>query len=89
MEEKESSNKMMSLFFGVIGILLGVPLSYFFQNPMIRKIPLTEYIKHIPEVLSKSDPMLGDLATPVILTCAICAFLMGVLGYFISKSTDS
>ena len=89
---KKHSSAGMVILFGIIGLLFGLPLSYFFQPQIVRKIPLGQYLKAIPEMMTSSQSndrfarMLGDLITPIILSCLICAFILGIVGYFIAKS---
>ncbi len=95
MSEKQCTSK--KILFGAIGILLGFPLSYFFQAPLIRKIPMSEYLKAIPKILSSGvpvdanqkamqDALIGNAVLPIVLSCFVCAFLLGVIGHFIDKS---
>ena len=80
---------------GIVGLLLGLPLSYFFQAPMIRnKMPLSEYIKMLPQIISTNPAgigefeasMIGNPPAVLIVTCLVCAFLFGLAGYLIERN---
>jgi predicted PurR-regulated permease PerM len=96
MSEQQTSGGSLKIVFGVIGIILGLPLSYFFQSPLIRKIPLSEYLKHIPQLLTNSggtpeqrameSAMIGNPVAVLVMTCVVCAIIGAVLGYFIDHS---
>ena len=79
---------------GIVGFFLGIPMSYYFQAPLIRKIPLSEYIKLIPRMLtespSQSGPpeLVGNPSAVFIVTCLACAFLFGLAGYFIDQNRN-
>ena len=78
-----SSNAGICAFFGVIlGLIAGVPLSYYFQNEAVRqKFTLGGYLKRIVDVV-KDD----QCRNPVIIACVVCAVVFGVIGALIGKS---
>ena len=94
---KQQQGGSKSIVFGIIGFLAGIPLSYFFQSPIIRKIPLIEYLKLIPEMLTDSgggtseqramvSVMVGDPVAVLVVTCIVCGVLAALVGYFIDRS---
>jgi len=83
--KKRSVPKLVPLF-AFIGLLLGLPVSYYFQDPFIReKVSIEDYIKLLPEILT--DRSTGtNFTTPIISSCVVCAVLLGIVGYFIALS---
>jgi hypothetical protein len=86
--------------FAALGVTLGLPLSYYFQPPMIRKIPLSDYIEGIPKMLigaiaQNEDYRMatavagGDLGATIIMVCVVCALIGGVIGYFVEKRRNA
>jgi hypothetical protein len=92
-QQKDTSNKI--IMFGVIGFLAGIPLSYFFQPPIIRKLSLSEYVSNIPGMLtaktSPGDAALvgGDPVAVFWMTCVITAAIFALARYFILRSKGS
>jgi hypothetical protein len=83
--KKSSVPKLVPLF-AFVGLLAGLPVSYYFQDPFIReKIPIAEYIKLLPDILTDRSTGM-DFTTPIISSCLVCAILFGVVGYFIALS---
>ena len=89
--------KNMTVKLGIIGLILGLPISYFFQDPFIRiLIPVSEYIKGIPKILTSPSSQMGELETGlignpaavIIVTCLACAFLLGLAGYYFDKKNN-
>lgn len=77
-----TSNK--GRLFALIGLVLGVPLSYYFQPDVIKsKLSLTQYLGHLPEILRDSS---GDYVFPVILSCVLTALAGGIVGYFMDQA---
>ena len=67
----------------VVGLLIGVPASYYLQSGMLRaKVSLGAYVTHLPELLSRYG---GDVFPPLLLSCAVLA----VLGWFVGRKTGS
>jgi hypothetical protein len=95
-EQQEQQGPSKAVIFGVVGFVAGIPLSYFFQAPLIRKIPFTEYLKLIPGILfgpggtpeerAMVTALMGDLVAVLVMTCVICAFLLAMAGYFVDQS---
>jgi hypothetical protein len=74
---------MKKVTFAIIGAILGLPLSYYFQPELVRvKIGgIGNYFKYFNYILKDSD-YLGN----VILSVLIFAIIGGLIGYFIDKS---
>ncbi|MCK9414532.1 MAG: zinc ribbon domain-containing protein [Prolixibacteraceae bacterium] len=66
--------------FAILGAILGIPLSYYFQPEMVRaKVGgIGGYMKNFGDVVSNSD-LVGN----VILSAVICALVGGAIGFFI------
>jgi len=63
----------------VIGIALGVPVSYNFQSGVLKaKMSLGSYLGNLPDLLSKYP---GDIFPSLLISCA----LLGVAGWFIGR----
>jgi hypothetical protein len=74
---------MKKVTFAIIGAILGLPLSYYFQPELVRvKIGgIGNYFKYFNYILKDSD-YLGN----VILSVLIFAIIGGLIGYFIDKN---
>lgn len=71
------------LFGLVIGLVIGVPASYFLQSGILRaKLSLGAYITHLPELISQSG---GDVFPPLLLSCAA----LGMVGWFVGRKAGS
>ena len=67
----------------VIGLVLGVPGSYYFQSGALKaKMSLGSYLGNLPDLLSKYP---GDVFPPLLICCA----LLGVAGWFIGRQMGS
>lgn len=70
--------------FAFIGLLLGIPLSYYFQPGIIQmKFTLPEYLTQLPAVFEEGNP---DYIVPVVLSCVIAALVCSAFGAFIDKA---
>ena len=87
--EKEVS-VMLKWVFGVIGFVLGGPISYFFQSALIReKVPFGEYaIKSLSIMIEpeawENAPFIGNVGLTILVTCLVCA----AIAYFIGRSME-
>ena len=80
-ETKKPSNKK-KIIFTIIGAILGLPLSYYFQPEMVRqKMSLLDYTTKLNEVFEQKD-LIGN----VILGVVILAVIGFVVGYFMDKN---
>lgn len=70
------------VLFAIIGAILGIPLSYYFQSEMVRaKVGgIGNYLQNFGDIVSN-----GNLLGNVILSVVIFAIVGGVVGYFIDK----
>ena len=67
----------------VIGAILGIPLSYYFQPEIVKSKlgGVGGYLKNFDKIVDNSD-LLGN----VILSIVVFAFVGGVIGYFMDKN---
>jgi len=74
---------MKKLYFTIIGAVLGLPLSYYFQPEALRvKIGgIQGYIKHFEEILNAKD-FVGNVVISVI----VFAVIGLVIGLFMDKN---
>ncbi|MEO0899617.1 MAG: hypothetical protein AAFY71_24620 [Bacteroidota bacterium] len=73
------------VIFGIIGAVLGVPLSYYFQPEMVKAKTggIGGYLQQIDKVAENSELLTNVIISVVIFT------LVGVLvGYFIDKNAE-
>ncbi|MDR3280356.1 MAG: TRAP transporter permease [Synergistaceae bacterium] len=80
-----------SLFGGITGLFIGMPLSYQFQAPIIRDtVSLGKYIEEISRLLTHTpSPYEGTIAgSPAVLaiTCLVCAAAGLVIMYAVARS---
>lgn len=73
------------VLFAIIGAILGIPLSYYFQSEMVRvKVGgIGGYLQNFGDIASN-----GNLMGNVILSVVIFALVGGIIGYFIDKSEE-
>lgn len=78
--------KSFFTFFGlVLGVALGLPLSYYAQPDIVQmKVTLPKYLAKLPRIFEGADP---DYVVPIALTCLICALVLGAVGFFIGHAT--
>ena len=69
--------------FAIIGAVLGIPLSYYFQSELVRaKVGgLGGYLEQFGDIVNDSS-LLGN----VVLSVVIFAIVGGVIGHFVDKS---
>ena len=67
----------------IVGLLVGIPASYYLQSGMLRaKISLGAYLSHLPELLDQNG---GDVFPPLLLSCVA----LGAIGWFVGRKTGS
>lgn len=72
--------------FSILGAILGVPLSYYFQPDAVQaKLTLPKYIQELPEIMKSENP---DIIAPVVLSVFLCTLIFGIIGYFMDKNTN-
>jgi predicted RNA-binding Zn-ribbon protein involved in translation (DUF1610 family) len=78
-------NKVVSVTLtgAIIGAILGIPLSYYFQSSMVQnKVGgIVGYFKHFGDIVKD-----GNLLGNVILSVIVFAIIGGLIGYFIDKN---
>ncbi|MDR3355555.1 MAG: FHA domain-containing protein [Synergistaceae bacterium] len=76
----------------IVGFIMGMPLSYYFQNAIVQKIPFLEYIKVTPQILlypfsgggnesQVFSQMEANIAVTLWITCVVLAVIGFLLGY--------
>jgi len=76
---------MKKIIFAIVGALLGIPLSYYFQSDMVQaKVGgIAGYLENFDEIVSSSD-LVGN----VILSVVIFALVGAAIGYFMDKNEN-
>lgn len=76
--------KSKKIIFAIIGAILGIPLSYYFQPEMVRsKMSLLDYITKMNEIFEQKD-LVGNVIFGVIVFTVIGA----IIGYFMDLSEN-
>lgn len=79
---------MRTIIFLIIGALLGIPLSYYFQPEMLQNfVSLTKYTTNIGDLMSSTKFI--DLTPNVFKSVGLFALIGGVLGFFADKNAKS
>lgn len=82
-ELESGSNNVLG--FGFIGLLLGLPVSYFFQAEKIRVVySLPQYLSKLPDMFSSHNT--GDFATPIVVSCIITTVIGALIGNYSDKN---
>ena len=82
---QSSSGSNYALGFGFIGLLLGLPVSYFFQAEKIRAVySLPQYLSKLPDMFSSHNT--GDFATPIVVSCIITTVIGALIGNYSDKN---
>jgi len=76
---------MKKIIFGLIGLFLGIPLSYYFQSSMLQnKVGgLGGYMQHFDEILNNTT-----LAGNVLLSVLIFTLIGGLIGHYFDKNEE-
>lgn len=74
---------MRKVPFAILGAIIGVPLSYYFQPEMVRaKVGgMGGYLKNLGDIVNNKD-LVGN----IILSVVIFALVGGVIGYFVDEN---
>jgi hypothetical protein len=76
------SNRKMTTLLAIVGALMGIPLSYYFQSEMVRaKVGgVGGYMENFGDILSE-----GDLAINVFFGVVVFGIIGAILGYIIDS----
>lgn len=79
--------------FGLLGALLGIPLSYYFQSEIIKNLMgMFSYLKDLPDVVDGYGGFIGnggDIIFNILLSIVIFALIGGAVGYYMDKNEKS
>lgn len=82
----QKQSKMMTL--GLLGALLGIPLSYYFQSDVVKYLGgqsgVLSYLRNFASIVDEYDRYIGDGSTiilNVVMSVAIFGAVGGVVGY--------
>jgi ABC-type antimicrobial peptide transport system permease subunit len=77
---------MRTIIFAILGAILGVPLSYFFQPEIVKsKVGgIGGYIQHLDQIVQNES-----FLTNVIVSVVIFAIVGGIFGYFMDKNAKA
>lgn len=82
-------NKSRMVTFGLLGILLGIPLSYYFQSDIIKNLMgMFSYLGNLPDVVDGYNGFIGnsgDIVFNIVLSMVVFALVGGAIGYFMDK----
>lgn len=81
--------------FGLLGGLLGIPLSYYFQSDMVQNYGslygntgMFSYLKNFTTIVDEYDKYVGngwDIVFNVLVSIVVFALVGGAIGYFMDK----
>lgn len=83
--------KSKKITFGLLGAVLGVPLSYYFQSDIIKNYRgngMFSYLKNFTKIVDEYDRFAGngwDIVSTLFLSVIIFAIMGVVAGYFMEK----
>lgn len=87
-----SKNNHKMITFGLLGALLGIPLSYYFQSAIIKNYGgnngVFGYLRNFPQTVEHYDQFVGhgsEIIFNVFLSIVVFTVLGGAVGYFIIK----
>ncbi|WP_108425836.1 PspC domain-containing protein [Flagellimonas amoyensis] len=82
--------------FGLLGALLGIPLSYYFQSTIIQNYGgnsgMFSYLRNFVSMVDEYDRFVGngwDIVFNVLLSIVVFALIGGAVGYFMDKNEKS
>lgn len=80
---KRVNRIMKRRMFAIIGAILGIPLSYYFQSEMLKGWigGIGNYLQHFGQIVANSD-FIGNVIVSVI----VFASVGGIIGYFIDEN---
>ncbi|ALJ06532.1 hypothetical protein APS56_15935 [Pseudalgibacter alginicilyticus] len=87
-----AQNKNRVITFGLLGAVLGVPLSYYFQSDIIKNYGgnsgMFSYLRNFTKIVDQYDKFLGngwDIVFNVFFSVLIFALVGGAIGYYLDK----
>lgn len=86
--------KNRKVMLGLLGAVLGVPLSYYFQSDIIKNYSgngMFSYLRNFTKIVDDYDRFVGngwDIVSTLFLSVIIFAVLGVVAGYFLDKKTS-
>lgn len=90
----KNNKKMITL--GLLGTLLGIPLSYYFQSDIVKNYGGTSgvfgYMRNFIKTVERYDKFVGDggdIVFNLLLSMIVFALIGGGIGYFIDKDKKS
>ena len=85
------NNKTLPIFIGgLIGGILGIPGSYWFQSSYIRqKMSLGEYVKALFEAFAGKMELAEGMFSNIMISCVVCALVGGFVGFLVSYSKSN
>lgn len=86
-------NKMAGkmVTFALIGALLGIPFSYYFQSEMVQRMAggITGYVKNFVTIVDDVDRFVGsgmDIIWDALIGVVVFTLIGGAIGHFMDKS---
>ena len=75
---------------GIVGFILGVPISYYFQPGIIRvKFTCGQYVSNLPDmirgILKHPDDVGIQVLVTLVLSCVVLSVIGGLIGRAINK----
>ena len=88
--QKKSGSSSLPLVGGIIGFILGIPISYYFQPGIIRvKLTCGDYVSRLPDmignILKQPDDLGIKILLTLVITCIVTAAIGGLIGKAIAK----
>jgi len=78
---------MRTIIFFVVGVLIGFPLSYYFQPEMLQNfVSLSKYTSNIFDLMSNTRFV--DLTPNISKSVGLFALIGGVIGFFADKNVN-
>lgn len=84
--------KNKTITFGIIGMVLGIPLSYFFQSEIVKRYGgnsgMINYLRNFTSIVDEYDAYIGngwDIIYNVFLSIIVFTLIGGTIGYLSIK----
>ena len=72
---------MKKIIFTIIGAVLGVPLSYFVQHPLVQMGSIGDYLTGLDFIFQDVE-----LIIRLVLAVVVCAFIGFLIGLFLDRT---